>query len=68
MTASAAHLLLHDVGLDFIGFISLRFLPVDGFQIRGLLDFQIALRFGLLGQRERLGKHALLIGLRFRDG
>ena len=31
-----------------------------------LLDFQIPIRFGLLGLRQRFGQHALLIGLRLR--
>src|SRR5262249_9575884 len=54
-----ADLLLHDVGLDLIGFIRLRLLALHAFQILGLLDFEIALRFGLLGLRQRLGDHTL---------
>ena len=63
-----AHLLLHDVGLNFVGLVGLRLLPLHHFQVLGLLDFEIALRFGLLGLRKRLGEHALLVGLRLGDG
>ena len=33
-----------------------------------LLDFKIAFRFGLFGLRQGFRHHALLIGLRFRNG
>ena len=56
-------MLLHDVGLDVIGLIGLRLLALGDFQILRFLDFQIALRFRLLGQRQRLRQHAFLIGL-----
>ena len=46
-----AHLLLHDVGLDFVGLVGLRLLLLDRLQVLGLLDFEVALRFGLLGLR-----------------
>src|SRR5882762_1110244 len=61
------HLLLHDVGFDFIRLVGggLRFL--GHFQVAGFLDVQVALRFGLLGQRCGLGRDALLVGLCFRN-
>src|SRR5712664_2174268 len=61
------HLLLHDVGFDFIRLVGggLRFL--GHFQVAGFLDVQVALRFGLLGQRSGLGRDALLVGLCFRN-
>jgi len=37
------------------------------FQVAGFLDVQVALRFGLLGQRCGLGRDALLVGLCFRN-
>jgi hypothetical protein len=61
------HLLLHDVGLDVIRLVRLRLLLLRDFEVLRFLDFEIALRFGLLGLRKRLGQHALLIGLRLRD-
>ena len=61
------HLLLHDVGLDLVGFVGLGLLLLDGFQVSGFLDFQVALRLRLLGHGERLSQHALLIGLRLGD-
>jgi hypothetical protein len=43
LASSATHLLLHDVGLDVVGFVGLRLLLLDGFQVLRLLDFEIAL-------------------------
>ena len=63
-----AHALLHDVGLDLVSLIGLRLLPLDILKVLGLLDFQIALRFGLLGLRQRLGQDARLVCVRFGDG
>ena len=57
-------LLLHDVGLDLVGLVGLRLLPLDGSLVLRLLHVEVALRLGLLGQRQRLGQHALLVGLR----
>ena len=68
MTCFGDDLLLHDVGLDLVGFVGLRLLPLDSFEVLGLLDFEIALRFGLLGLRERLREHAFLVGLGLGDG
>ena len=62
------HLLLHDVGLYVVGFVGLRLLALHGFQVLRLLDFQIALGFGLLAGRERFGQHPLLIGVGTRHG
>ena len=62
------HLLLHDVGLDLVGLVRLRLLLLGGFQILGLLDLEIALRFGLRGQRLGFRQHPLLVGLRLGDG
>src|SRR6266436_5464154 len=61
------HLLLHDVGFDFIRFVGrgLRFL--GHFQIAGFLDVQVALRFGLFGKRSGFSRNTLLVGLCFRD-
>ena len=67
-TSSATHLLLHDVGLDLVGLVGLRLLLLDDLQVLGLLDVEVALRLGLLGLRQRLGEHALLVGLRLGDG
>ena len=47
---------------------AVRLLLLHHLQVFGLLHFEIALRFGLLGLRERLGQHALLVGLRLGDG
>ena len=44
------NLLLHDVGLDVIGLVGLRLLALGDFKELGFLHFEIALRFGLLGQ------------------
>ena len=57
-------LLLHDVGLDVIGFVSLRLLPLGNFDVLRLLDFKIALRFRLLRQGQRFCQNPFLIGLR----
>ena len=62
------HLLLHDVGLDVVGFIGLGLLLLGGFQILRFLDFEIARGFGLFGLRQGFGQHAFLIGLGSRDG
>src|SRR5207249_1984056 len=62
------HLLLHDVGFDFVGLVgrSLRFLC--HFEVTGLFDVQVTLGFGLLGQRGGFGRDAFLISLCFGDG
>ena len=60
-------LLLHDVGLDLVGLVRLRLLLLDRLVVLRLLDLQVALRLGLLGLRERLGEHPLLVGLRLGD-
>ena len=44
-------LLLHDVGLDVVRLVGLRLLTFRDFEVLRFLDFQVALRFGLLGQR-----------------
>ena len=61
------NLLLHDVGLDVIRLIGLCLLTFGDFQKLRSLDFQVALRFRLLGQRQSLRQHTLLVGLRFGD-
>ena len=61
-------MLLHDVGLDVVGFISLSLLPLGNFQVLGFLDFQVALRFGLLSHGERLRQHSFLIRVRLCYG
>ena len=58
------HLLLHHVGLNVVSFIGLRLLALDGLDVLRLLDFKIALRFGLRGERKCFRQNALLIGLR----
>ena len=63
-----AHLLLHDVALDFVSLVGGGLLLLDHLQVFGLLHFEIALGFGLLGLRKRLGQHPFLVGLRFGDG
>ena len=45
----------------------MRFLLLDGLDVVRLLDVEVALRFRLLGLRQRLGEHALLVGLRLGD-
>src|SRR5438477_299086 len=62
------NLLLHDVGLDVVGFVGLCLLLLGDFEILRLFDFEIALRFGLLGLGNSFREHALLIGLRLRNG
>src|SRR5262249_9055208 len=47
------HLLLLDVLLDLIGLVGLGLLLLDQLGIGGLLDFEVALGFGLLGLGER---------------
>ena len=61
-------LLLHDVGLDLVGLVRLRLLLAALLGELRFLDIQIALRLGLLGQRLRLGQHALLVGSGLGDG
>ena len=62
------HLLLHDVGLDVIGFVCLRLLALGDFEELGSFHFEIALRLGLFCQGQRFRQHAILIRLRFGDG
>ena len=57
------HLLLHDVGLDLVGLVGLGLLPLDSFEVLGLLDLQVALGFGLVGEGKGLGKDAFLVSL-----
>ena len=57
-------LLLHDVGLDLVGFVRLCLLLRNRLFKSGLLDFQVALGFGLVGRRQRFGHYAFLIRLR----
>src|SRR5579883_516830 len=62
------HLLLFDVGFDFVGFIGLRLGALGGFQEAGFLDVEIALGFGLLGEGSGFRGDALLVRLGFRHG
>ena len=62
------HLLLHDVGLDLVSLVGLRLLLLDHLQVLGLLHFEVALGFGLLGLGKRFGQHPLLVGLGLGDG
>ena len=62
------HLLLHDVGLDFVGFVRGRLRLLGHFEVVGLFDVQVTLCFGLFRQRSGFGGDAFLIGLRFRYG
>ena len=61
-------LLLHDVGLELVGFVGLGLLTACGFGELGLLDVEVALGFGLLGEGEGFGEDALLIGGGFGYG
>ena len=61
------HRLLLNVGLDLISLIGLRLLLLNQLRVGSFFDLKIALCFGLLGLRERLGEHALLIGLGLCD-
>ena len=61
-------LLLHDVGLELVGFVGLGLLAACGFGELGLLDVEVALGLGLFGQRGGLGDDALLIGGGFGYG
>src|SRR5262249_52822224 len=63
-----AHLLLHDVALDLVGLVGLGLLLLDHLEVFGLFDFEVALRFGLLGLGQGFGEHTLLIGLGLGDG
>src|SRR5208283_533862 len=56
------NLLLHHVGLDFVGLVGLRLLALDHFYVCRFLHFEIALRLRLAGLRCRLGGHAFLVG------
>ena len=58
-------LLLHDVGLNVIGFVCLCLLTLGDLEELGAFHFQIALRLGLFCQRQSFSKHAILIGLCF---
>ena len=60
-------LLLHDVGLNVVRLVGLRLLLLGDFEILRFLDLEVALRFGLLGLRQRFRQHSLLVGLRLRD-
>src|SRR5271163_930904 len=61
-------LLLHDVGFDFVGFVRGSLGLLGHLQVTGFLEVQIALGFGLFGQRGGFRKDAFLIGLRFGYG
>ncbi len=61
-------LLLHDVGLELVGFVGLGLLAACGFGELGLLDVEVALGLGLFGERERFGEDALLVGGGLGDG
>ena len=61
-------LLLHDVGLELVGFVGLGLLTAGGFGELRLLDVEVALGFGLFGEGEGLGEDALLIGGGFGYG
>ena len=58
------HLLLHDVRLDVVRLVGLRLLLLGDFEVLRFLDLEVALRFGLLGLRQRFRQHAFLVGLR----
>src|SRR6202040_2542693 len=49
------HLLLLDVGFDFVGFVGLRLRALGGFEVLGFLNVEVAFRFRLLGQRGGFG-------------
>jgi hypothetical protein len=55
-------------GLDLVSLVGGRFLLLNGFEEVGLLDLEIALRFGLRSLRECFREHAFFIGLRLGDG
>src|SRR5258706_557600 len=57
-------LLLHDVGLDVVGFVGLGLLFLGDFEILRLFYFEVALGFGLLGLGNGFRQHAFLVGLR----
>ena len=60
--------LLLDVGFNFIGLVGLCLRLLRGLEEGGFLDVEVALRFGLLGERSGFRGNALLIGLGFSDG
>ena len=60
-------LLLHDVGLDLIGFVGLSFLAAALLGKLCLLDIEVALRFGLFREGCGLGDDAFLVGGGFGD-
>ena len=61
------HLLLHNVGPDLVGLVGLGLLPLDSFEVLGLLDLPVALGFGLFGEGKGLGKDAFLVSLSCSD-
>src|SRR5271165_5591768 len=58
-------LLLHHVGFNLIRFIGRGLGFLGHFQVAGFLDVQIALGFGLFGQRGSFREDTLLVSLRF---
>src|SRR5262249_13764333 len=56
-------LLLGDVLLQLIGFVSLRLLALHGLQIAGLLDIEVTLGLRLLAQRQRFCENPFLVRL-----
>jgi len=62
------HLLLHDVGLQFVGLVGLRLLAARLLGVLRFLDGKVALRLGLLAQRSGLRDDAILVGRGLGDG
>src|SRR5580698_7442291 len=62
------HALLHHVGLDLVGFVGGGLRLLGHFEIRGLLQVEVAFRFGLLRERSGFRRDAFLIGLRLSNG
>src|SRR5260370_28144492 len=60
--------LLLAIGFDFVSLVGLRLGSFADFQIVGFFDVEVALRFGLLGERSGFGGDAFLVGLRLGDG
>src|SRR5262249_10287165 len=57
------HLLLHDIGLDVVSLVSLSLLFLRDLKVLSSLYLEIALRLGLLGERESFRQHSILVGL-----
>ncbi len=63
-----SHLLLHDIGFDFVGLVGLRLGLLGGLQKIRALDVQVALRLSLLRERRSFRGDAFLVSLSLGNG